>query len=107
MRQSPFGELLLSPAVALFSLGLVLCTEPMAAEQGAFGGLFAAVADVPLGPATSRFDYQSIESSTGRLFIAEMGSSKLLVFNIRTQRLESELDDFPKITGLLALSQVH
>src|SRR6266566_4131276 len=91
-RKPGFGRALnrlLSLGVALSSLGLVQCTEPMAAEQGVFGGLFTAVADVPLGPATSRFDYQSIDPTTGRLFVAEMGSAKLLVFNIRSQQLEA------------------
>src|SRR6266700_343234 len=98
---------LLSLGIALLALGLVGSTRLFAAEQENYGGLFMAVADVPLGPTTSRFDYESIDSATGRLFIAEMGSAKLLVFNIRTQKLESELNDFPKVTGVLAVSQIH
>src|SRR6266545_2272813 len=36
-----------------------------------------------------------------------MGSGKLLVFNIRSQQLEAELDNFPKVTGVLAVPEHH
>ncbi len=88
----------------LVALAGIACWMQSAPAQGASSdSLFTTVADVPLGPATSRFDYQSVDPTTGRLFIAEMGSAKLLVFNMRAQRLESELDGFPKITGVLAV----
>ncbi len=48
-------------------------------SSGAMGGLFTKQADIPLGEKTSRFDYESPDPNSGRLFISKMGSGKLLV----------------------------
>ena len=69
--------------------------------------LFMHVADVKLGAPTSRFDYQSFDPATSRLYIADMGSGRLLVFDTRAQRLIASLDGFPKITGVLAVPALH
>src|SRR5579871_276196 len=65
--------------------------------------LFTRVADVALGAATSRFDYQSFDPSTSRLHVADMGSGRLLVVDTRMRRLIASLTGFPKITGVLAV----
>jgi DNA-binding beta-propeller fold protein YncE len=78
-----------------------------AAAPSAFGGLFDKVADVPLGEKTSRFDYQSLDPSTGRLAVSKMGSGKLLVFDARSQTLVSELPGFPKTTGVLMVPELR
>src|SRR5262249_49409529 len=79
----------------------VLLATQAAAAPVAFGGLFDKIADVPLGEKTSRFDYQSLDPSTGRLAVSKMGSGKLLVFDARNQKLISEWDGFAKITRVL------
>jgi len=61
---------------------------------------FSLVADVPLGPAAGRIDYQSI--ADGRLYVSMMGAGKLLVFDIAQNRVLKRLDGFPKTTGVLA-----
>jgi len=66
-----------------------------------------AVGDMPLGDKTSRFDYQSFDPTTHRLYIAEMGSGKLLVFDTQAKSLVATLDGFPKITGVLAVPELH
>src|SRR6185369_13102706 len=40
------------------------------------------VADVPLTGGTTRFDYQSIDTASGRLYIAHLGSDLMTVFDI-------------------------
>ena len=40
------------------------------------------VADVPLPGSPSRFDYQSLEPASGRLFISHMGAGQLVVLPI-------------------------
>ena len=62
--------------------------------------LFALVADVPLGPAAGRMDYQSI--ADGRLYVSLMGAGKLLVFDTAQNTIVKRLDGFPKTTGVLA-----
>jgi DNA-binding beta-propeller fold protein YncE len=69
--------------------------------------LAAAAGDFPLGTATDRTDYESIDPAAQRLYIAKMGEGKLLVFDIARNRLVKELDGFSKITGVLAVPQLH
>ncbi len=65
------------------------------------------VADVPLPGSASRFDYQSLESSTGRLFISHMSAGQLVVFDVRAGRVIANLDGFPTVTGILAVPPEH
>src|SRR5256885_5453045 len=44
------------------------------------------VADVPLPGSASRFDYQSLEPTSGRLFISHMGAGQLVVFDVRDRK---------------------
>jgi hypothetical protein len=43
--------------------------------------------EVPLTGGTTRFDYQSFDSSTGRLYIAHLGSDLMTVFDVNKQTL--------------------
>ncbi|HZD79927.1 MAG TPA: hypothetical protein VE646_07795, partial [Actinomycetota bacterium] len=61
------------------------------------------VEDVPLPGGPSRFDYQSLEPASGRLFIAHMGAGRLVVFDVRARRVLADLDGFPTVTGVLAV----
>src|SRR5437762_7919161 len=65
------------------------------------------VADVPLPGSASRFDYQSLESASGRLFISHMGAGQLVVFDVRAGRVIGNLDGFPTVTGVLAVPAEH
>src|SRR5438045_7014221 len=65
------------------------------------------VADVPLPGSTSRFDYQSLEPASGRLFISHMGAGQLVVFDVRAGRVIANLDGFPTVTGVLAVPVEH
>jgi DNA-binding beta-propeller fold protein YncE len=69
--------------------------------------LFDKIADVPLGAKTSRFDYESLDPDSGRLFVAKMGAGQLLVFDIAKPGLVTELEGFPKTTGVLAVPALH
>src|SRR6184192_362254 len=65
------------------------------------------VTDVPLPGSSSRFDYQSLEAASGRLFISHMGAGQLVVFDVRAGRVISNLDGFPTVTGVLAVPAEH
>src|SRR6267143_6022178 len=69
--------------------------------------LLRVVADVPLPGSASRFDYQSLESTTGRLFISHMGAGQLVVFDVRAGRVVANLAWFPTVTGVLAVPAEH
>src|SRR5213078_5187056 len=65
------------------------------------------VADVLLPGSASRFDYQSLEPASGRLFISHMGAGQLVVFDVRAGRVVGNLDVFPTVTGVLAVPAEH
>lgn len=61
------------------------------------------VADVPLpGPAV-RFDYQSLDTTANRLYIAHMNAGELLVFDVKERRVVGTVRDLPRVTGVLAV----
>src|SRR5438093_8348521 len=66
-----------------------------------------AATDVPLPGTASRFDYQSLEPASGRLFISHMGAGQLVVFDVRAGRVIGNLDGFPTVTGVLAVPAEH
>ncbi|HEX2943100.1 MAG TPA: hypothetical protein VHO91_18760, partial [Rhodopila sp.] len=45
------------------------------------GNLFTRIADIPLGSATSRTDYESFDPLSQRLYIAKMGAGQVIVFD--------------------------
>src|SRR3954465_13654842 len=65
------------------------------------------VAELPLPGAVGRFDYQSLDPSDGRLYIAQMGAGRLLIFDTKANRVVSSLPGFPRVTGVLAVPQLH
>ena len=65
------------------------------------------VRDVPLPGSASRFDYQSIEPTSGRLFIAHMGAGQLIVLDVRGDTVIGNLNGFPTVTGVLAVPAEH
>ena len=64
------------------------------------------VADVPLpGPAV-RFDYQSLDASHGRLYIAHMNADQLVVFDTKRREVVANLDGFPNVHGVWAVPEL-
>jgi hypothetical protein len=45
------------------------------------------VADIPLPGSASRFDYQSIDTTTDRLYISHMGAGEMVVFDLKTRQV--------------------
>ena len=65
------------------------------------------VTDVPLpGPAV-RFDYQSLDSTTGRLYIAHMNADRIVVFDTATRKVLADLAGFPRVHGVWAVPELQ
>lgn len=108
-RATALVRTLLVPVLVGLTAGLG-CAAPAHAEkssQAPLARLFVQVGDFPLGAATSRVDYQSLDPAAHRLYIAKMGAGQLLVFDIKDDRLVATLSGFPKVTGVLAVSDLH
>jgi DNA-binding beta-propeller fold protein YncE len=66
----------------------------------------AAVADIPMpGPAV-RFDYQSLDASQGRLYIAHMNADQLVVFDTKKREVVANLDGFSRVHGVWAVPEL-
>src|SRR4051794_463601 len=65
------------------------------------------VADVPLTGGTTRFDYQSLDSSRGRLYIAHLGSDLMTVFDVNKQAVIGDVRDLKRVHGVLAVPELH
>jgi hypothetical protein len=64
------------------------------------------VADIPMpGPAV-RFDYQSLDPSHGRLYIAHMNADQLVVFDTQRREVVANLDGFPSVHGVWAVPEL-
>ena len=65
------------------------------------------VADVPLPGPPRRFDYQSFDPTTNRLYISHMRGDRLDVFDTKAGTLVASLEDFPGATGVWAVPELH
>ena len=75
----------------------------LAAPSAAQAPILRTVADVPMpGPAV-RFDYQSLDTSANRLYIAHMNAGHLVVFDVATRRVTANLAGFDGVHGVWAV----
>ena len=80
---------------------------PRAARTASKTTPLAPVADVQLPGPAKRFDYQSFDSTTGRLYISHMRADRLVVFDTRAQKLVASNEGFPGATGVWAVPELH
>jgi YVTN family beta-propeller protein len=65
------------------------------------------LADVPLTGGTTRLDYQSLDSASGRLYIAHLGSDLMTVFDVNKQTIVGDVKDLKRVHGVLAVPELH
>lgn len=93
--------------IALFGvLALSSCKAQSRANEARQNPALVTVADVPLpGPAV-RFDYQSFDASSGRLYIAHMNADQLVVFDVAARKVIANLDGFRRVHGVIAAPEI-
>jgi DNA-binding beta-propeller fold protein YncE len=80
-----------------------LCAQP--STQGE--KVVTKVADIPMpGPAV-RFDYQTFDPSSGRLYIAHMNADQLVVFDTTKRQVVANLDGFKRVHGVIVAPEIH
>jgi DNA-binding beta-propeller fold protein YncE len=65
------------------------------------------VADVPMPSPAVRFDYQTFDPSTGRLYIAHMNADQLVVFDTSKRQVVANLDGFKRVHGVTVAPEIH
>jgi YVTN family beta-propeller protein len=63
--------------------------------------------DVPLSGGASRFDYQSFDPNTGRLYIAHLGANLMTVFDTNKETVIGDVKDLSRVHGVLAVPELH
>lgn len=64
------------------------------------------VGDIPLEGGTVRFDYQTIDPVRNQLYIAHLGSSLVTVFDLKTQKVLTNIKDLSQVHGVLAVPEL-
>jgi YVTN family beta-propeller protein len=63
--------------------------------------------DVALSGGATRFDYQSFDQNTGRLYIAHLGDGTMVVFDTNKEILDGEVKNLSRVHGILAVPELH
>lgn len=93
--------------VCLYGFTSVLATPAEAQTPQARDSILVKVADVPMpGPAV-RFDYQTFDPATGRLYIAHMNAGQLVVFDTVKRQVVANLDGFKGVHGVTVAPEIH
>jgi len=61
------------------------------------------VADVPLPDGSSRFDYQSLDPTRGRLYVAHLGAGTIAVVDVRRRKVVGDVHGVPGVHGVIAV----
>jgi len=87
--------------LAIAALLLVAASEAVTAQS-----FLKTVADVRLPGGTTRFDYQSLDPKTGRLYLSHMGDGNVVVFDTKANKVVANIPGFPVVTGVLVVPAV-
>src|SRR5258705_5226932 len=90
-------------AVAIsFSFSVSFAQSPGSADK-----VLTKVADVPMPGSAVRFDYQTFDPSSGRLYIAHMNADQLVVFDTSKRQVLANLDGFRRVHGVTVAPEIH
>ena len=64
------------------------------------------VTDVPLPGPPVRFDYQSLDTVSGRLYLAHMGAGEVVVVDTKTGQVIGVIASLPGVTGVWAVPEL-
>jgi DNA-binding beta-propeller fold protein YncE len=65
------------------------------------------VREIPLPGPANRFDYQSVDPATGRIYMNHMNAGRTIVFDANAGKVMTEIMDLPRATGVWAVPSHH
>jgi DNA-binding beta-propeller fold protein YncE len=80
---------------------------PLATAQLAPKAGLRLVREVPLPGPANRFDYQSVDTTTGRIYMNHMNAGRTIVFDVTSDKVITEILDLPRATGVWAVPSHH
>jgi DNA-binding beta-propeller fold protein YncE len=92
-------------AISLVLIPGVACSQSKSGKAGN-SSVLTKVVDIPMpGPAV-RFDYQSLDAKSGRLYISHMNADQMVVFDTVKREVVANLDDFKRVHGVWAVPEL-
>jgi DNA-binding beta-propeller fold protein YncE len=92
-------------AIGLLLIHGVASSQSKSGKDGN-SSVLTKVVDIPMpGPAV-RFDYQSLDAESGRLYISHMNADQLVVFDTATRKVVANLDGFKRVHGVWAVPEL-
>ena len=88
----------------LVALALSACSSRSSTPSTDSG--MRTVRDTPLPGDSSRFDYENFDPQSGRLYIAHLGASSIIVFDTKTNSVARTIVDVPGVHGVLVVPQL-
>jgi DNA-binding beta-propeller fold protein YncE len=85
----------------------LLITASSAAGAGAGPLPLKLVRDVPLPGGSTRFDYQALDPTNDRLYIAHLGADSVVIFNLRGDSVVGQIARLPSVHGVVAAPDRH
>src|SRR5215210_4712483 len=77
------------------------------AAAGAPRGALRFVQDYPLPGPANRFDYQSVDPASSRLYVNHMNAGRVVIFDLKVSKVVGEVTDLPRATGVWAVPSQH
>jgi DNA-binding beta-propeller fold protein YncE len=99
-------KLVVAVAIMLGATIIPMVSAPAAPPTAAALPL-SFVADIALPGNATRFDYQWVDAAQRRLYIAHLGDSSLLVFDLDGQRVLHEVPHLPNVHGVVSAPAQH
>jgi YVTN family beta-propeller protein len=92
---------------SLMALGLIAASAVVLLRQSTRPPLpIQTIADVPLPGGATRFDYQSLDPLTHRLFVAHVGASMVTVVDVQSNHVVANLTDIAGVHGVLVIPEL-
>src|SRR5947209_12310529 len=93
---APIGIKVRDAMIKLAVLAMLTVSCAAASQSGPL----RRVDSVPLPDSATRFDYQSVDPNTGRIYLSHMGAGKLIVFDAHTNQVIANLPGYRTVTGV-------
>src|SRR5947207_901301 len=102
--------------VSVFTVSVALCTACTSTSQGTTGlaappaagqARLTTVADVQLPGDTSRWDYQSLDPQSHRLFIAHLGAGEVVVYDTQRAAVVGTVRGIAGVHGVMAVPELR
>jgi DNA-binding beta-propeller fold protein YncE len=94
-------------AIYLATFVTLSLSTSLAQPSGTANKVLTTVADIPMPGAAVRFDYQTFDPSSGRLYIAHMNADQLVVFDTSKRQVLANLDGFKRVHGVTVAPEIH